>query len=552
MRPDARTTLVCAAAMTIIGLLWMLSGDPAPESGAHSGLAHPEAPSVGTTRPVADAPHRQEHLADGLATVDGATLVVVRDPSGAPIVGADVRVVKSDATGASPRRLPVGTSGPTARCDDRGVATFLPTITPGHTLIASHASHAHAHHPVTAVKDRIDITLQPAATLRISCRTRDGKPLSGVRVSASSRPLANPPTDGETRLAPGPDPATAIHEAVSGGDGRAIVGGLLPGRVYVVLDHGTHVAAGLLRKQPISVAAGSVDLEESFDPIAGIHAAMSGDSIVTWNLRIPKSIVHDPRVIRSLGALTESLQSNRGDTLCFLGARRYDPKTGDYMPLPDNLRVTLLTDALGVVQAKVRPQTGPNLYSVQEIRLDTSRPAAPTELVSVLLLHADGSQMLDTSMCTLLPEDVELVGLSIPLPRLPVRLPLGSYTLRGHTAFLDRALGSQRIHVAAGVTQHAVTLTQPLVACRFLVNDDLGVEVDAADITIVHGDAKESFSCDHGLPTRVYHLPPGELKIQVVARGCKPVSLTTNLTEGEATKGATTARVISVIAPRSE
>lgn len=477
---------------------------PGPEEGIQSG-------SVGL-----DPGSSVDRTSGGLGE-SGVLLVKVRSKEGAPIDRAEVGVRPVDS-GASEGWVSSALVEHLGATTNGSMAVIAAAVAGKIIVVRAEGYQAfEAACPDPADQGVLDVVLESAISVRVSCRLRSGLPVGEVELALSQSPLAEArlaaPRFGE-RQAITPQ-AMAVHSRVSSADGTAEFSALAPGTYYVQATSQGHLLVGGLDRGNLIDVASARTVHLVFDPVFVAFFAVTNDQVLGYSARYPQSLRTSPELLPRAWGLSERLREIGGGGCFVMGVPSF--ADSQYAMLPDAIEVQLYTELRGCVTIAVPLVSYALCTAPHTIPIDTPERAVQPVAVSFALTTPAGREVAVPGL-RVSPSDGECSNVSVVWDS--ARLPLlpGEYRLRTSQPFLAGVLSGKPV-VVDGSPLIGFPVQQEYVHCRLHGRYPTGRTVEAGEVIFTSGQTQYRFVASRGLSEYLFVVPIGTMSVALVAHG---------------------------------
>jgi hypothetical protein len=366
---------------------------------------------------------------------------------------------------------------------------------------------------------QIDLILTKGGRLTVACHTQAGEPLRGVEVAVSRSPLeqGRGPDPGFAQGLPVGNSAVAVYSSVSGPDGAAVLEGLPLERLYLQIFHPSFVlVSGLLNGAPIVDLREQADVQLAFDPVYCAMATILDDKVITWGVHFPSSLDLRPDLVDRLSWTRETWRRRvPGGVLCIAGIARF--VNGSYVAPATAVNFDVFTvdrrwTTVSVPLRRLSETSAPEI-----VKLGKCDSKAVSFEVAFSLSTPSHQQIHSLDGVLLQPlRDGKAPRLFIDLgSNCPLLLPAGRYQVTTIQPLLRSDLDGVVLEVKeSGTIQLPVAFEA--AACNLEWYYSSGLRADSGTLDIHVNDKKYQFVATGNLSERVFVLPVGKNKLDIV------------------------------------
>jgi hypothetical protein len=369
--------------------------------------------------------------------------------------------------------------------------------------------------PVDPQVESIDIRLSAAVSLTVYCRTRDGRPLAGATIVASGAHVGAEEAasiasrQGQELPAGGTE---AIHVARSDAEGRAHLGRMAPGKVFLGYHHESHVVVDGVPGDMVLVDA-DMQRDLIFDPVVCAVGLVVDDDVLAWMSTGDRNVLCGADIIDRLIVVDQKWRSSNGTVLCHVGVPAF--LDGKYVDLPSHITFDVFTTGAGFSRVAVPLRLAVQWSNPEEIRLgNISRVEASA--VSICLQGPSGVETDMLSGFQLRPlRDGRPGMLGIPLrDASPMILPNGRYAVATSQPLLLRTVTNQMVEVR-GDGKLVIPLPFDATMCKLTWTDKHGLLVNSGRIAVIVGADTYEISVTANLSRCAWLLPIGDVNVSI-------------------------------------
>lgn len=559
-----RATWVVVPGLLVVAatLFWLLFGSRcAPGDGpVGSSVAYVQAPAPGGQR--GNVPREDPSTSARRRATEDTREILVTDRTDRPIPGAEAHLVPCEARVVVEPEPPIGVSDSAGLIVVAG-SRLRAAVT--RCVLVRAAGYVPAAIEVSKVLDRsrTHLRLQRGHSLQVSCRTRQGEPIAGVRIALTR---ARAYVSGTLQVAskadrflPGPPEGAPLYVGTSDEQGNVRISGVPAGGYILYAWHEEYaVVAGLDTTRLLRVPTTPTIL--TFQRLYGAVVRVEGDTVL-WSRIRPASgpgaapvlfgrtwaREHGPRVSKVADLMIPMAEHRRVLLDRYPGASVavgvLSEGVSDAVEDPGNVALHAFLVHRGCVQADVplRP-----LASIREpvvLRAPELAPVSvPTGTVSLSIVQPDGT-LCDPPGLFLEPKSqTPCRGVFVPIRSgRAIDVPSGAYELYVPRYWtLGRVLPEVRLEVpAGGFLRKQVKLAQRLYRRRLRIRLPDGGRLPPSILTVVEpsGANRRVINWTGGPPHDELWLPEGRTRVSLDGLGFEILRLEHVIRSGDESDG---------------